>query len=392
MRFYSIFLSALLALAGVFQPDAAKAAVVGTGTFTATITTTGLPPYNMAGTITWNNEDRTVFGESINLGTSVVTMSVSGLLTPGGGSGTYTATADGSPDLTVYGPDGVFLSDGGLDYSFISSATGLTGALVGEGDGLLPPDGVEFAYTSDGFDSCVTAPGTITCTGNLALNAFQAQPINGNSATIPTSFYNPITETEVPITVGVGFPGAPLSGQVQVTATSQAAGTIPSNFAIESGGWRAAFLDITTTASYNNYVIPCVTYPDSSPADGVVDGSGPPIDECNMRLLHRINGAFSDVTMPANFTVPVQGQSVNLCPLPATSICPGAGPRCIDRVNNRICGFTIGLSPFVAAAETSPAQIPALSPRSTLALVAGLALAGAACLGVASRRRRAASS
>jgi hypothetical protein len=385
MRFASILLSGVLSLVGVIHPGDAVAAVAGTGTFTMTIDTTGSPPYPMSGTIIWNDEARDVFGQNVNLGTSVETMSVDGFLTvvvPG--TGTYTGTADGSPDLTFAGPDGDYLSSGSSLYSFVNSAVGLTGDAVGFDPTDLPPDEgnpVDIAYTQDGAGTCSIVPGATICSGTLAMNAFAAVPVStGLSFTsINTSFFNPITGTEVPVSVGVlGF--AQSAGDFQVTATSRAAGSIASNFAIEVGGWKAAFFDITGTAVYSGTRFVCTTYPDAD-QDGVVDGTesangGMGISECDMRLLHNVGGAFQDVTL--------QQGSIPPCEEIA---CTGESPRCIDTVGNSVCGQTGSFSPFVAAADLSPA-VPALSLRGVFALGSVLALAGAARIRSASRRRR----
>jgi hypothetical protein len=135
-------------------------------------------------------------------------------------------------------------------------------------------------------------------------------------------------------------------------------------------------VDITTTAGYTPPITTCITYPDSAPADGVVDGTG--ISECDMRILHEEGASFIDVTPLA---------TDSNCPTLAGT-CEDASPRCIDTVNNRVCGVTSTLSPFAAVPLLPEAAVPALSPRGTLVLVAGLVLAGAAFLGAPPRRRR----
>jgi hypothetical protein len=174
------------------------------------------------------------------------------------------------------------------------------------------------------------------------------------------------------------------TGYTQVVTTSNAAGNIPSNFGIQVGTWRGAFFDVTTTAGHSGYKSICVTYPDSAPNDGFVDGSEEAVEggifECDMRLLHKEGSTFQDVTLPAVLMY----QNFNVCPFSPPNVCPGSAARCIDRVNNKICAITTSLSPFVTAAQLPP-PVPALSPRSVLALGAALALAGVVLL--AARRR-----
>jgi hypothetical protein len=388
VQFAPIALPVLVTLAGLFQPADAKAAVGGTGTSTSTIDITGPPPYPMTGTITWNDETRDVFGHDVNPGTSVGTMSVTGMLSvvvPG--TGTYTGTADGSPGLSFQGVDGAYLSIGSSLSSFVNRVVGLTGDGVGADPSDLPPDGATIAYTQDGVSSCSTVPGAVICSGTQALNVFEAvatsttPPGAGNISEIivDTSFFNPITGTEVPVTVFLG-PKVTSPGHTQVTATSSAAGSIASHFAIELGGWKSVFFDITTTASFTFPIRVGTWYPDAND-DGVVDGTesvNGGISECDLRLLHKEGSSFKDVTM--RFDNPNCG---------AIDACPGDAPRCIDPVDNFIEGRTSGLSPFVVAAQLSPAPIPALSPHGALLLGAGLALTGAAWLAAASRLRRA---
>jgi hypothetical protein len=99
-----------------------------------------------------------------------------------------------------------------------------------------------------------------------------------------------------------------------------------------------------------------------------------------MRLLHKEDGIFADVTMPSY---------VSPCPTLAGT-CPGPPtPQCIDTVANRICGLPGSLSPFVAAPRLAP--VPALSSRGLLALRAATALAGrpSSCLVSASSQGQA---
>ena len=179
--------------------------------------------------------------------------------------------------------------------------------------------------------------------------------------------------------VDVTFDEVTSPGDTQVTTTSNAAGSIPFNFAIQLGTWRAVFADVTTTAGYTPPITTCITYPDSAPPDGIVDGTEPGggVSECDMRLLHKEGTGFQDVTLLANDSA---------CPVLAGT-CLVTAPRCIDTVSNKICGVTDSLSPFLVAA-ISPPPVPALSPHGVVALGAVLALAGAALLGVQSRSRR----
>jgi len=383
MRFAAILLSALLALAGVFQESDAKAAPAGTGAFTMAIDTTVPLPYPMSGTVAWTNQNRTVFGRTVNLGVSVGGMNVLGTLSPPTSS--FSGTADGSPLLFYDILNGAYVPSGApSSYSSVSDAVNLVGSAVGPG-GTQLPDGPSFAYTQDGASNCSTLLGIITCSGVVALNAFQSQPTPAGESvttTVPTTFFNPITGTEIPVTVDVWFPfTVSPGGDTQVTTFSNAVGNIPSNFAIKAGTWRGAFVDITTTAGYSGFLRVCITYPDSAPPEGVVDGSEESVDggisECNMRLLHRENGTFKDVTMTTGY---------GACP-PLAGVCTspfGQAPHCIDTVNNKICGLPYGLSPFVVAAKLAP-PVPALSPRGVLMLGGAVALAGAALLGA--RRR-----
>jgi hypothetical protein len=385
MRFARILLSVLLALAGSFQPGDAQAAPAGTGTVNVTIDTTGPLPYPMVGTLIWNNQNRAVFGRTVNLGTSVGSMNIDGLLSPPTFS--FFGTADGSSNLFFDFVNGAYVPTGvppTISSSSVSDAINLVGTAVGPGGTQLPA-GPTFAYTSDAHSDCTNLLGILTCSGVVALNAFEAQPTPAGelvTTTVSTTFFNPITETEIPVTVDVFFPHTVSPGDTQVTTFSNAAGNIPSNFAIQGGTWRGTFVDVTTTAGYEGFLGVCITYPDSAPADGVVDGSEESVDggisECDLRLLHKENETFTDVTAWTNYGV---------CRPPPAGVCPRPPyqtaniSHCIDTINNKICGLPYGLSPFVVAAQLR-AQAPALSPRGVLALGAALALAGAACLGV----------
>jgi hypothetical protein len=175
------------------------------------------------------------------------------------------------------------------------------------------------------------------------------------------------------VTVLLDFSSVSTGGVTQVTSSSNAAGSIPSNFAIEAGTWRAAFVNITTAATYAPPIRIGILYPDAS-NDEYIDGTG--IHECDMRLLHKEGSDFVDVTLLL---------SDPACPTPLGGTCSGTAPRCIDTLYNAVFGLTTSLSPFVVAARLPP-QVPALSTRGALVLGGAVALAGAALLGA---RRRA---
>jgi hypothetical protein len=107
--------------------------------------------------------------------------------------------------------------------------------------------------------------------------------------------------------VSITFPDVTASGTTSLT-TSEIGDPVPSGFQV---GLPAFYFDITTTAQFTTPIVVCVTYVPTSYTD-----------EANLRLFH-FNGAWQDITVPP-----------------------------VDTVNNRICGATNALSPFVLAERT----------------------------------------
>jgi len=360
-----------LAIAFLVAPVVADADVAGTGTFFVQYDVTNPPTFPATyGMIYFNNDSRTILGGvPVNLGVTAGQMTLlsghaeqsSGAPPSGPVWGQYespTVFPSGpalsfsiAGDYVCNGPTGCNDEGGGFGASFVTDVLDLAGSALPTGSGI--------AYTSDGYATCsaivdpITYQVTASCAGQLAINAFGS--VNTAASADPvlvegdTTFFDPATGIEVPVHFEVTFEAVDVAGETTVTATSNAAGDIASNFAVQVGDYHAAFVDVSTTAVVQPPILLCGTYPDAND-DGIVDGTENAaqgaIDECQMSLLHKADGqtAFSDVTLLA--TDPE-------CPhIAPADRCPGR--PCIDTAANTICGKVDSLSPSVIAVDLTP--------------------------------------
>lgn len=234
--------------------------------------------------------------------------------------------------------------------SFPSSFVGTSSVAIGTALAGLPI-GYTFTFSTDGTTNFVSqdcsGPQCMDLhVGTLGVNVFPALDTPVGSPMILstiTTFFNSSTAQQVDVLTHITFETVSAPGTTTVTAVSNAAGSLPSGYAVDSGfcsvsgtgcvannecptgetcaGYHAAFFDISTTATYSGPITVCSTYPDVSPSDGIVDGTV--LREGSLRILHRETpgGDFVDVTLPGY---------------------PNAQ-------TNEICGRVNSLSPFVIA-------------------------------------------
>ncbi len=93
-------------------------------------------------------------------------------------------------------------------------------------------------------------------------------------------------------------------GTVEVMPLTQAGGTVPEQFEVLGNGTVSIFYDVRTTATFAGTITSCFPYPDAN-GDGIVDGSNPPLDETELRVLHEENGVFVDRTVSLDTTAKV---------------------------------------------------------------------------------------
>lgn len=244
---------------------------------------------------------------------------------------------------------GVFDCAPGALHTFVGDITGIAGSFS------LPAG---LSYTIDGAVENVggfsgaTIPGCPLAaggrfTGTFGINAFQDEPTPAGTdvqVTTSTTFFNPLTGTEVTVAIDASFAQVSSAGETVVRAYSNASGAVPGNFAAQVSGscavdpmidccadaecpsgtcdgcYRTAYVDVTTTASVSGPIELCTTYPDAD-ADGLVDGTA--IPETRLRFLHEEADVFVDRT------------------------------SFIDPLANRICAEVSSLSFFVVAVDVS---------------------------------------
>jgi hypothetical protein len=352
----------LLVVAGALRPAGVLADPAGTGTFTITISRFD---GSASGELFWDDVAFDVFGSpQVNLGDSVGPMFISGgsfssasgsppsgtfstgflSLMPGvlrlAAEGDYVCPQSPGPQCEDQAPLPPF--GGSFDASFVGDVTALLGTLID--DGTLPT-GPDIFYTIDGSALCALhlVVEEFQCPiGTIALNAFRGiyTPTGPDvSVTVDTSFFNPKSGDEVPVHIDVTYAEVTGDGHTVVTTTSQAAGELSSNFAVEVGDFKAVFFDVSLSGgSFNPPVRICTLYPDEDD-DGIVDGSdilGPSAQECDLRIVHEEAGVFVDRTLAASDPA---CPAVDLCPEE-----PGEEIPCIDVAANEICAELPDLS------------------------------------------------
>jgi hypothetical protein len=318
---------------------------VAKGTFSAILDTSGSLPYELTGEQTADDVTYDVFGTPVNAGTAPGLNPVAGsgqLTSVSGNSGTYTVHLESSTAGVLAADEAgsfVCASSGCLSGapggSFVATVTAASGSLAAS----LPPA----VYTQDGYITEVIddfAP-LYAFSGVFAINAFL--PVSTPTGTevttdlTDTTYFDSRTGLVVPIEATVTFDSVSSGGTTTLTATTAAAGTIPAEFAIDIGGFKALFLDISTAATHGGMTTVCLHYLDEAPADGVVDGTL--VTEQSLRFLHEEGGTFVDRTLQP-----------------------------VDFVNNNICAEVSSLSPFAVA--VSSAALPVTSWPGLLVLAA----------------------
>ncbi len=320
-------------LAVVFASGRAEAVPMGTGTLLIELNGSGPDNYSSCAYGTYADQNYDVFGDTVNLGTSV-----GHLLCTGG-------VVDGvqQPFHCVSSPDdSLLISDAGtssvcLDPPTCNSSSFVTEtsfALTGSLASTFPPN---LTFTSDGqttsagsgsvtIPGCPLTGGVLKYTGTFGINAFQTQatPVGDDqTVTFPeTTFFNPLTNEEQPVDVAITFSQVSGSGTTTVTATSNSSGELTANFSATVNGYQAAFLDIRTTATIVPPIEICSSYADVDD-DGFLDGTSPPLSEDLLSFMHGEGGTFVDRTSSR------------------------------DPVTNTICAQVDSLSPFAVLVRTS---------------------------------------
>jgi hypothetical protein len=146
----------------------------------------------------------------------------------------------------------------------------------------------------------------------------------GSNVTLSTSstYTNPSTGQTSPVSSTITFDNVTSPGLTTVNVASDAGGDVPTNFAAGINAYTAAFVDVSTTATYTGNVTVCLGYPDAD-NDGNIDGTSPAVPETSLRLFHREDGVFVDRTNEP-----------------------------VDYAANIICATVSSLSPFAALPQT----------------------------------------
>jgi hypothetical protein len=328
----------------------AAAVPVGTGTLLVECGSVCCPE------LTFDSITFDVFGTPIDLGTGVgsvrstnVAITIQDPVT-----GLFAGTAQSIiPGLLEFGMSGSFIC--GIAGCEPGAVNTFVGDIANLGGSFTLPAGL--SYTLDGSNERIDIIGSPTIpgcppggpirvyTGVFGINAFQdAATPTGSDVQVATSttFFNPVTGTEVTIAIDASFAEVAGAGETIVRAYSNTSGAVPGNFAAQvtgscavdgsidccadadcpsgacNGCYRPAYIDVTTTATVSGPIEICTVYPDADD-DGFVDGTA--IPEGRLRFLHEEAEVFVDRTSS------------------------------FDPVANRICAEVSHLSFFVVALD-----------------------------------------
>lgn len=333
-----ILRSMILSAAVLAIGTTANAVQVGKGNMVLDVHVTDMDNTQACTYLTFDNVTNDVFGVDVNLGTDMS----GGILC----TGVKVAGVQQDAHCTSYPDTTKWTSDGPstgvcLNPPTCNESSFVAGAGVVVSGAVATSVGPDIAWTADGeyaFGSPVPNPGSSSipgctipagfyhATGTIALNAFQTQSTAvGSDQTVTfagTTFFNPLTNAESTVDVGVTFNGVTVAGTTTVTATSNTAAEIPANFAFAINGYQPAFLEVSTTAEIAAPIEICSSYADEND-DGFLDGTSPPVAESALSFLHGENGDFVDRTTSR------------------------------DAVGNVICATVDTLSPFAVLVRTT---------------------------------------
>ena len=154
-------------------------------------------------------------------------------------------------------------------------------------------------------------------------------------------------------------------GTVEVVPLTEAGGTVPEQFQVVGSGGVPIFYEVRTTATFAGIITTCFPYPDKD-GDGIVDGSNPPLDETQLRVLHAEGGVFVDRTTSLDTTAKIVcGQTMSLSQLTIAHL-PAPPSRDYDLFGSKLVfsrrpsrtggGSFLGafLSPIVPGGLTAP--------------------------------------
>jgi len=288
---------ALLLIALLLSAQAVRADIAATGSFN--ITLSGLPPtVPFSGDIFFDEGTRTALGSSVDMDTDVGDMSFAG-----------TAAVDTVQESATFSLSAQSVDDTD-DFQFTASGAGRceqsgcaggTGTFAGRFVTIADPDDVlpDGIYTFDGtadINFLGQGPG-----GVFAINAFP-----GILTTVGTdkevssgaqTFFDTVQDAERNFVATARFASVTGEGNTEFVAFSALPGDFPAG--VNFNAMVALFVDVSTNAMVGAGVRLCLSYPDSNPHDGIVDGTINNISETRLRLLHAtsIGQAFTDVTV-----------------------------------------------------------------------------------------------
>ncbi len=151
-------------------------------------------------------------------------------------------------------------------------------------------------YTFDGSVSCTgNVLSGVDCAGVFGLNAFDASTISpGADVTVDgsTTFFDPTIGMSSAFQTHIELMDVSGGSMVVVTGFSRLRGTIPAGYSVNTGGFRALFLDVSTDAVFTSGRL-CVRV--DADGDGIVDGTSLRVDQ--LALLHFGSGSFAVVPL-----------------------------------------------------------------------------------------------
>lgn len=310
-------------LAGLLSAGIARADVAATGTFGINVDVSF--PFTSGtfdGAITGFDGGPFMVGATpVDLATDVVSMTIptSNLLNIDIGALAVTFDVSAVDDDLTLNDFGFAGGGVAVCEDAITCAQG-QGTFVGDITSLtdpsdLLPDG--WVYTFDG--TVMVSAGAFDAEGAFGINAFLPKNLPAGLAaqvtSDPTSFFDSRRNTLRDFLVDLTFAEVTTPGTVSFVGKSAVPGAFPASIGFDPD--VSVYVDITTGggAAFTPPVEVCFHYEDSSPTDGIVDGTSVAVD--TLKVLHAatIGDPFLDVTSAAPGSGVVCGEVDQLSPV-----------------------------------------------------------------------------
>lgn len=367
----------VVGVVGVLLGTPARAAVVGTGTMSVDVVPPPAPTYSAS--VTFADATYDLFGTPVNLGEAggVVEFAGAYTLDADARTGTFTGTMTSSPpDAFVGTLEGTFVNfncppppEICANTSFLATFTSLSGTVPA----AFPPG---LTYRFDGTLTLIAVDAVVHSVGDAVISAFAPETIptspvgcSGVACQVfvvvpPTTIVNSGTGQAVTVSAHLTFPLVTDPGTTTVSAVSNVAAQLSSNFSFSE---TATFIDISTTATVDTSggpIVLCLNY----------DIVGTNVDPTLLRLLHVEAGTWVDVTTSVDpSTHTICGEVLHLSPFGIATFSPACttAAECDDGDPCSLDACPAGTCTHVLTPQPACSNAPSGSAKLTMVNKAG---------------------